>query len=166
MKKIIFQLDLDAFFASVEELDHPELKSKPLAVGHEMNGKGIITTANYIAREYGLHSGMPVFKARQLCPDLVLIESDYNKYTLKSEEIFTIVKGMVDKLEMASIDEAYADVTKIIFEKNLNPLDYARAIQREVLRKTGLGISIGVSQNRVMAKMASGFKKPLGVDTL
>jgi DNA polymerase-4 len=166
MKKVIFQLDLDAFFASVEELENPDLKNKPVAVGSELGGKGVITTANYKAREYGLHSAMPIFKAKRLCPDLVLIESNYMKYTLKSEEIFTIVKGLVDKLEMASIDEAYADVSKIIFEKNLDPRDYARYIQREVLRKTGLGISIGISENRVMAKMASGMKKPMGVETL
>jgi DNA polymerase-4 len=166
MKKIIFQLDLDAFFASVEELENPELKTKPIAVGHEMNGKGIITTANYIARKFGLHSAMPVFKARQLCPQVIIIESDYQKYTDKSEEVFTIVKNLVNKIEMASIDEAYVDVTKIINDKNLNPISYAKHIQSEVLKKTGLGISIGISENRVLAKMASGMKKPLGVTTL
>ena len=166
MKKIIYQLDLDAFFASVEENENPELKKHPIAVGHWMNGKGIITTANYNARKYGLHSAMPSFKAKQLCPDLILIESNYDKYVDKSEEVFTIVKSMVDSLEMASIDEAYADVTKTLFEKNMDPVDYARTIQRKILRETGLGISVGISNNRVMAKMASGFKKPLGIDTL
>lgn len=166
MNKVIFVADLDSFFASVEEAKDPALRGKPIGVGHELNGKGVIVTANYLAKEKGAYAGMPFFKAKQVITGIELVQVDFDSYLEYSEKTFQIVKKYSDSLELGSIDEAYIDVTEKLKKSGITSIEYALKIQRDVLRQTGLGISIGISNNRIMAKMASGMDKPKGVTTL
>lgn len=153
----ILHIDCDAFYASCEELRNPNLKDKPLAVGGLTN-KSIITTANYKARKYGIHSAMPVFIAKERCKDLILIPVDRKYYKEKSEEIFSLVKTYAKVFEQVSIDEAYIEID--YFD---NPYLLAKKIQKEVFRKTGIGISIGISYNKFLSKLASDWNKPMGL---
>lgn len=152
----ILHIDCDAFYASCEEIRNPKLKNYPLAVGGLTN-KSIITTANYKAREYGLHSAMPVFIAKELCPHVILVPVDYPYYRKKSEEVFTIIKKYAKNFEQVSIDEAYLEVD------NKNPYALARHIQDEVYKKTQINVSIGISYNKFLAKLASDWNKPHGL---
>lgn len=154
----ILHVDLDAFFASVEELDHPEYKGKPLAVGGSSR-RGILTTANYEARKYGLHSAMPVFQALRLCPDLILLPVRHGRYSEKSAEVFRILRSYTRIIEKVSIDEAYLDLTK-----RPEPSRFlADEIRKEIREKTGLTASVGISYNKFLAKLASDWNKPDGV---
>lgn len=153
----ILHIDCDAFYASCEELRNPSLKDKPLAVGGLTN-KSIITTANYEARKYGIHSAMPVFMAKERCSDLILIPVDRKYYMEKSEEVFSLVKTYAKVFEQVSIDEAYIEI-----DHQDNPYLLAKAIQKEVYKKTGIGISIGISYNKFLAKLASDWNKPMGL---
>ncbi len=157
---MIFHVDCDAFYASCEEIRNPKLKSKPLAVGGLTN-KSIITTANYKAREYGLHSAMPIFMAKKLCPDLVVLPVDHPYYEEKSSQVFSLVEKYAVRMEKVSIDEAYLLVDVDSFD--ITPLDLAIKIQDEVLTKTEISISIGISYNKFLAKIASDWKKPRGI---
>lgn len=164
MNKLIFTIDLDAFFASAEELRNPEVKGKPMIVGNEINGRGIATTANYAAREYGISSGMPLFKVKELCKDIIVIPVDHEYYQNKANEVFKIVLSFTDKVEFASIDECHADMTKLAIKKK--PLQIARELSKVILDKTGLSVSIGISTNILLSKMASNIDKPNGITTL
>lgn len=152
----ILHIDCDAFYASCEEIRNPRLKNYPLAVGGLTN-KSIITTANYKARKYGIHSAMPVFMAKELCPNLILIPVDHPYYRKKSDEVFTIIKKYASNFEQVSIDEAYLQI------ESQNPLDLARKIQDEVFLKTQINVSIGISYNKFLAKLASDWNKPHGL---
>lgn len=154
--KYIFHLDCDAFYASCEELRNPKLKNLPLAVGG-LSNKSILTTANYQARKYGLHSAMPVFMAKQLCPDLILLPVDHKYYREKSKEVFSIIKSFTRLMEQVSIDEAY------IVVESKNPLIRAQILQNKVFKDTGISISVGISYNKFLAKLASDWKKPHGI---
>lgn len=152
----ILHIDCDAFYASCEELRNPKLKDKAIAVGG-LSNKSIITTANYKARQYGIHSAMPVFMARELCPNLILIPVDHKYYRQKSKEVFDIIRPFGEILEQVSIDEAYLKIN------SNNPLSLAQKIQNEVYNKTKIGVSIGVSYNKFLAKLASDWNKPKGI---
>lgn len=152
----IFHVDCDAFYASCEELRNPKLKNLPLAVGG-LSNKSIITTANYKARAYGLHSAMPVFMAKNLCPGLILVPVDHKYYREKSSEVFAIVKSFARVFEQVSVDEAYLLVDAE------NPVDLAHKLQDDVYKKTGISISVGISYNKFLAKLASDWKKPHGI---
>ena len=152
----IFHVDCDAFYASCEELRNPKMKNHPLAVGG-LSNKSILTTANYKAREFGLHSAMPVFIAKELCPNLILLPVDHKYYRKKSKEVFSLVKEYAKLMEQVSVDEAY-----LLVETD-SPKKLARKLQEEVLRKTGIGISIGISYNKFLAKLASDWQKPHGI---
>ena len=152
----IFHVDCDAFYASCEELRNPKLKNHPLAVGG-LSNKSILTTANYKAREFGLHSAMPVFMAKELCPNLILLPVDHKYYREKSKEVFSLVKEYAKLMEQVSVDEAY-----LLVETD-SAKDLARNLQEKVLEKTGIGISIGISYNKFLAKLASDWKKPHGI---
>jgi len=119
----ILHIDCDAFYASCEEIRNPKLKTYPLAVGG-LSNKSIITTANYKAREYGLHSAMPVFMAKELCPNLVLVPVDHPYYRKKSIEVFKIIKKYSNNFEQVSIDEAYLEIN------NKDPLSLAKKYPR------------------------------------
>lgn len=152
----ILHIDCDAFYASCEEIRSPRLKSFPVAVGG-LSNKSIITTANYKAREFGIHSAMPVFKAKELCPNLILIAVDHPYYREKSMEVFDIIKKYARDFEQVSIDEAY------LLIDSPDPKDLAIEIQKEVLLKTKINVSIGISYNKFLAKLASDWNKPHGI---
>ena len=154
--KYILHIDCDAFYASCEEIRNPKLKKKPMAVGGLTN-KSIITTANYEARKFGIHSAMPVFMARDLCPNLILVKVDHPYYKDKSIEVFSLVRQYARVFEQVSIDEAYIEVDLE------NPLDFAKNLQEEILTKTQIPISIGISYNKFLAKLASDWNKPYGI---
>lgn len=164
MAKVLFHIDLNAFFASAEELRHPELKNKPLAIGSN-SARGVLSTCNYAAREYGVHSAMPSYQAKQLCPDLVILDADHKYYRSLSNQFFAYLKQYTGKIEVLSIDECFMDVTMII-SKYPRPLDLAVQIQQGVLQKLGLKCSIGVAPTRFLAKMASDLRKPMGISVI
>lgn len=153
----ILHIDCDAFYASCEEIRNPNLKNKPIAVGG-LNNKSIITTANYTARKYGIFSAMPVYMAKEKCKGLIILPVDRKYYTEKSKEVFSIIKSYSEVFEQVSIDEAYIKV------KNCkNPYNLALKIQDEVYKKTQIGISIGISYNKFLAKLGSDWNKPRGL---
>lgn len=161
MARVIVHIDLNAFFASVEEIKNPALKNKPMAVGGK-NKRGVLSTANYAARKYGVHSAMPSSVALKLCPNLVIVEGNHKDYAEYSEKFFSIIKEYLgDKMEVASIDECYVDFSDYK-EKCDDPLEYLKKMQVDVYNKLGLGCSIGLSYNKFLAKMGSDMKKPMG----
>jgi len=164
-KRIIFHLDMDHFFTAVEENRHPEYKGKPVVVGadpREGKGRGVVSTANYEARKFGVKSGMPISRAWKLCPEGVYLPVNMGLYVEVSTEIMNVLRGYTDKFEQWGIDEAFLDVT-------LRVRDYseaealARQIKKHILEQTGLTCSIGISYNKLVAKIASDFQKPDGV---
>ena len=164
MSRVYFHIDLNAFFASCEELLDPSLKGKPLVVGGKSR-RSVISTANYEARKYGIHSAMPMQQAEKLCKDLVIVNGHYAFYSDMSYQFMQIIHSYTDLVEKASIDECYADMTDVIC-RYPKPLDVAFEIQRRVLEETGLRCSIGIGPNMFLAKMASDMKKPMGITVL
>ncbi len=165
MKKyrIIFHVDLNAFFASCEEAQDPSLKDKPIGIGKNSD-RGILTTANYAARKYGVTSAMNVFEAKRRCPHLLVVPGNMALYQEYSQKFFEYLRTITSMVEPASIDEAYLDVTNDL--NDLHPLDLAKKIQKDLLDTLKLPVSIGIAPNRFLAKMASDMKKPLGVTVL
>lgn len=149
---------MDAFFASCEILDNPKLKHVPMVVGGKSK-RGIITTANYEARKYGLHSAMPIFKAKQLVNDLVIITPDMEKYKRYSNKVFKVLSTFSDRIQKMSIDEGCMDISHIKMDRYY----LAKLVQDNVRIKTGLSISIGISYNMSLAKLASDWNKPHGI---
>lgn len=164
MSRVYFHIDLNAFFASCEELLDPSLKGKPLVVGGKSR-RSVISTANYEARKYGIHSAMPMQQAEKLCKDLVIVNGHYAFYSDMSHQFMQIIHSYTDLVEKASIDECYANMTDVIC-RYPKPLDVAFEIQRRVLEETGLRCSIGIGPNMFLAKMASDMKKPMGITVL
>ena len=152
---------MDAFFVSVEEHDDPTLKGRPVVVGHD-GPRGVVATANYEARKYGVHSAMAIATAHRLCPDLVVVEGHYNRYKEISAQIHAIFHDYTDLVEPLSLDEAYLDVTA---NKKSIPLamDIAKEIKLRIRETTGLTASAGVSYCKFLAKVASDFRKPDGL---
>lgn len=161
MSKVIMHIDLNAFFASAEELRHPEFKDKPIIICSETN-RGVVSTASYEARKYGVHSAMPYYEAKRLCPNGVFIEPDFKYYTMLSRSFFNFLKNYSLIIEEASIDECYVDMSKQC-ENIKNPVQYFEGIRDSLLENIGLKCSIGVAPTKFLAKMASDMKKPLGV---
>ena len=157
MEKIILHLDMDAFFASVEQNDNPELKGKPVIVGG-LGERGVVSTCSYEAREYGIHSAMPSFMARQKCPHAIFLPVRMKRYKKISEQIFNILGEYTTKLEPLSIDEAFLDITE--YKKDYKNVTYK--IKNTIKYKTGLTISAGISYNKFLAKLASDWNKPDG----
>ncbi|HIX81457.1 MAG TPA: DNA polymerase IV, partial [Candidatus Erysipelatoclostridium merdavium] len=163
--QVIFHIDLNAFYASAEISRNPSLKGKPIVISGKSK-RSIITTASYEARKYGIHSAMPLFQAKQLCKDLIILPADFELYHRLSNEFFTIIASYSEILEVASIDECYLDVTAIIQEKKIHPVVLAKDIQTKVYEQLNLQCSIGISPNKFLAKMASDMKKPMGITVL
>lgn len=153
----VIHVDCDAFFAAVEELDRPELKTVPMAVG-----KGVLTTCNYLARKFGVRSGMASFVAKKLCPQLVLLPQNYDKYTAKAKEIRDILAQYDPLFESASIDEAYLNITPFCHENQLGPDEVVQRMREEILEKTKVSVSAGIAANAKIAKIASNQNKPNG----
>ncbi|KAJ6121282.1 DNA-repair protein UmuC-like N-terminal [Penicillium capsulatum] len=153
----VIHIDCDAFFAAVEELDRPELKTVPMAVG-----KGVLTTCNYLARKFGVRSGMASFVAKKLCPQLVLLPQNYEKYTAKAKEIRAILAQYDPLFESASIDEAYLNITAFCEENQLSPDEAVLRMREEILENTKVSVSAGIAANAKIAKIASNQNKPNG----
>lgn len=153
MKKIL-HMDIDAFFASVEQLDRPELRGKPTIVGGTGN-RGVVSTCSYEARKYGVRSAMPVALARKKCPNGVFLPVRYSRYMEKSAEVREIYASYTDRYQTVGLDEAYLDVSDYA-----DAVPIAREIKRRVQRETGLTCSIGLSYNMSLAKIASDLRKP------
>jgi len=157
--KIIFHIDMNAFFCSCELIKRPYLENKPFAVGARYSSKGVLSTSNYIARKYGVHSAMSVSDALKKCPNLIILDSDYQYYIECSNKFLNIIYEYTDLVEQASIDEAFIDVTNI----DMHPLDFAKLLQKRILDECKLPSSIGIAPTKFLAKMASDMKKPLGI---
>ena len=153
----ILHIDMDCFYASVEMRERTELASKPIAVGGS-SGRGVLTTCNYIAREYGVRSAMPVFKARKLCPDLIILPVRFHLYRQASQQIRSIFKRYTELVEPLSLDEAYLDVTHL----KRRGAEIAQDIRAAIYDETGLTASAGVGPNKLIAKIASDWNKPNG----
>ena len=164
--RYVLHIDLNAFFAQVEINRHPELKGKPIAVGGGI--RGVVATASYEARAFGVHSGMPVSDAYKACPDIVFIPGDHREYARQSRIFFGAVKERFSRVEMASIDECYADATEFLSDLNDESAIHDRLfdLQMDLLRRTRLKCSLGLGPTRFMAKMGSDYKKPLGITIL
>ncbi len=156
MRKII-HIDMDCFFAAIEERDDPSLRGKPVAVAGK-DRRSVLTTANYEARKYGCRSAMPVFKALELCPHLVLMPVRFDQYRAESARIRAIFGRFTDVIEPLSLDEAYLDISALRSE----PSSVAREIRAQIREETGLTASAGISSNKMIAKIASDWHKPDG----
>ena len=155
----IIHIDMDSFFASIEIRDNPNLKNKPVAVGGKANERGVLTTCNYIARKYGLHSAMSSKIAIQLCKNLIILPVDIAKYRKISKEIFKIFRCYSKKIEPVSIDEAFLDVSESRYCQG-DPEEMARQIRSCIKNDFGITASAGISSNKLIAKICSDWKKP------
>ena len=161
MSKVIAHIDLNQFFVRAEEIRNPKLINRPVAIGGDGRG-GIVSTCSYKAREYGVRSGMPMFKAKELCKDLIIIPVDYLYYEVLSNEFIQIISEYSRIIEQASIDECYVDFTDAIQKCN-DAEEFFKNIQNHLFNATGLKCSIGVATTKFLAKMASDIKKPMGI---
>jgi DNA polymerase kappa len=157
LSQTVVHVDCDAFFAAVEELDRPELKHLPMAVG-----KGVLTTCNYVARKFGCRSGMAGFVAKKLCPDLICIPQNYEKYTAKAEEMRAIFVEYDPCFESASIDEAYLNITAYCDENKMDPQEAVQQMRSRIAEETKITVSAGIAANTKLAKISSNQNKPNG----
>ncbi len=157
----IIHVDMDAFYASVEQRDHPALRGKPIAVGHA-GARGVVATASYEARKFGVHSAMPSAKARELCPQLIFVHSRMKHYQAVSRQVREIFERYTDIIEPVSIDEAFLDVTNNKIGAQTG-LQIAKQIKKDIRDELGLIASAGVSYNKFLAKIASDYRKPDGL---
>lgn len=164
----IIHIDMDAFFAAVEERDNPTLKGKPVVIGNDprlTGGRGVVATANYEARAFGIHSAMSTKEAYQRCSQAIFIKGNYDKYKKIGEQIRAIFYRYTDLVEPMSIDEAYLDVTNN--KKGIHSaIKIAKLIQRDIWNELRLTCSAGVSYNKFLAKIASDYKKPCGLTVI
>jgi DNA polymerase-4 len=160
--RTIFHLDMDAFFVSVEELYDPSLKGKPVVVGGRPNERGVVSAASYAVRKFGVHSAMPLRTAYQKCPHAIFVDGHPERYRECSEKVFRVLNSFSPQVEMASIDEAYLDMTGT---QRLHgpPMKAAHLLHQRVKRETELNCSIGIAAARMVAKVASDQAKPNGV---
>ncbi|MBD1378754.1 DNA polymerase IV [Metabacillus arenae] len=163
--RIIFHIDMNSFYASVEMAFDPALNGKPLAIaGNPEERKGIIVTCSYEARAKGVKTTMPLWQARKLCPELIVKKPNFDRYRQASKAMFTLLREYTSLVEPVSIDEGYIDITDISTDKN--PLVIAREIQSRLMEELLLPSSIGIAPNKFLAKMASNMKKPMGITVL
>lgn len=160
----IMHLDMDAFYASVEQLDNPELRGKPVIVGGRE--RGVVAAASYEARAFGIHSAMPSYQARRLCPEAVFVRGNRARYEEKSSEVFEVLHSYSPLVEPASIDEAYVDLSGLELVFKMSAQELVQEIQKEVVKKTGLSCSVGLAPVKFLAKIASDLKKPRGCSFL
>ena len=159
--RTILHVDMDAFFISVEQRDNPSLRGKPAAVCGSLS-RSVVTSATYEARPYGIRAGMPVQEAKRRCPQLILVKGDHSKSTEAAARIFSILKNYTPFVEVASIDEAYLDITQslLLFKSSFQ---IAQSIKDRILKEEKLTCSIGIGPNKLLAKLGSRLKKPDGL---
>ena len=157
----ILHVDMDAFFAAVEQMRHPELVGKPVIIGGagDPTMRGVVSTASYEARKYGIHSAMPLRRAYRLCPEAIFLPVDYDEYMRVSEKIKDILRSFTPLIENVGIDEAFLDITDIDMESE----EVAKKIKERIKKEVGLTCSIGIGPNKLIAKIASDMKKPDGL---
>jgi len=161
--RIIFHVDLNAFFASCEIAEDETLANVPVGIGGS-GDRGVLTTANYVARKFGIKSGMNLIEAKRLCPKLLVLPVNFSLYNKYSEIFFNLLFEYADLIEKGSIDEGYMEMSDL--PEDIHPLDIAKEIQDRLLNEHKLPVSIGIAPNMFLAKMASDIKKPLGITVL
>src|ERR1700716_2322790 len=161
----ILHVDMDAFFASVEQRDDPAFRGKPLAVGGRPDRRGVVAAASYEARAFGVRSAMSMARAVRLCPSLVIVAPDFSRYKAASTAVFSIFGQVTPLVEPMSLDEAYLDVTENAWNETL-ATRVARRLKERIRGETGLTASAGVAPNKFLAKIASGWKKPDGLTVI
>lgn len=165
MEKYIVHIDMDAFFASVEQRDDPALRGKPVVVGadpKEGRGRGVVSTCSYEARKFGIHSAMPISRAWRLCPRAVFLPVDMERYGEASGKIFAILGSFSPRVEPVSIDEAYLDISDT-FHLFGTPRDACARMKERIRQETGLTASVGLAPTKMAAKIASDLEKPDGL---
>ena len=164
MRRII-HVDMDAFYASVEQRDRPELRGKPVAVGGSPASRGVVAAASYEARKYGVRSAIPMARAVRLCPRLEIVRPDFQKYRAVSQQVFAIFREVTPLVEGLSLDEAYLDVTENAWGEPLG-INVAKRIKAAIREQTALTASAGVAPNKFLAKIASAWRKPDGLTVI
>ena len=164
MRRIV-HLDMDAFYASVEQRDDPSLRGRPVAVGGDAQKRGVVAAASYEARAFGVRSAMPMSRAVRLCPSLIVVRPDFTKYRAVSQQVFELFRMVTPLVEPLSLDEAYLDVTENAWGEPLG-MTVARRLKESIKTVTGLTASAGVAPNKFLAKIASGWQKPDGLTVI
>src|SRR5512136_2265802 len=163
--RVILHVDVDAFFPSVEVREHPEFKGKPVVVGADPKGgkgRGVVSSASYEARKYGIRSALPISRAWKLCPDCVYLRPHFDLYIPASNSVIKILRSHADKFEQGGIDEAYLDISSQVKDFD-EAKEFAKNLMEEVLEKERLTCSVGVAPNKMVAKIASDYRKPYGL---
>jgi DNA polymerase-4 len=160
--RTIFHLDMDTFFVSVERIIDPKLKNNPVIVGGDPHGRGVVAACSYEAREFGIHSAMPIRKAYSLCPQAVYLHGHHHEYSLYSKAAKNILSKYAPVIEQASVDEFYMDFTGCSHIYGTYP-DFASKLQKEINESLSLPCSIGIATNKTLAKIASDYNKPNGI---
>jgi DNA polymerase-4 len=161
----ILHVDMDAFYASVEQRDDPSLRGRPVAVGGRPESRGVVAAASYEARRFGVRSAIPMARAVRLCPELAIVRPDFRKYAAVSGQVFAIFRSVTPLVEPLSLDEAYLDVTENSWGLGLG-VEVARRLKARIREETALTASAGVAPNKFLAKIASGWKKPDGLTVI
>jgi DNA polymerase IV len=161
----ILHIDMDAFYASVEQRDDPELRGRPVVVGGAPDQRGVVAAASYEARKFGVRSAIPMARAVRLCPSLVIVRPNFKKYMAVSKQVFDLFRQVTPLVEPMSLDEAYLDVTANAWGETLG-MAVARRLKDEIRATTGLTASAGVAPNKFLAKIASGWQKPDGLTVI
>ena len=161
----IIHIDMDAFYASVEQRDDPRLRGRPVAVGGSPRSRGVVAAASYEARGFGVRSAMPMARAVRLCPELAIVRPDFARYQAASRKVMEILRSATPLVEPLSLDEAYLDVTENLWDEPLAQTIAVR-IKRNIFENLGLTASAGVAPNKFLAKIASGWKKPDGLTVI
>jgi DNA polymerase-4 len=162
MIRRVLHIDMDAFFASVEQRDRPELSGRPVAVGGSPASRGVVAAASYEARRHGVRSAMPMSRAVRLCPELAIVPPNFAKYRAVSQQVLAIHRAVTPFVEPLSLDEAYLDVTENAWGEPLG-VNVAKRLKAAIRETTGLTASAGVAPNKFLAKIASGWRKPDGL---
>jgi DNA polymerase-4 len=161
----IIHLDMDAFYASVEQREDPSLRGKPVAVGGSPQSRGVVAACNYEARKFGVRSAMPMARAVRQCPDLVIVRPNFTLYKAVSQQVMTILRSATPLVEPLSLDEAYLDVTENLLNELL-AMEVAKYLKARIRDELSLTASAGVAPNKFLAKIASGWKKPDGLTVI
>ncbi|QFF99335.1 DNA polymerase IV [Psychrobacillus glaciei] len=163
--RIIFHLDMNSFYASVEQAHDPSLKGKPIAIaGNPKERRGILVTCSYEARARGVYTTMSVWEAKRKCPEIILLPPNFERYRIASKAMFDILRSYTELVEPVSIDEGYMDISEL--DLTMDAITFAESIQQRLIRELDLPSSIGIAPNKFLAKTASNMKKPMGITVL